>query len=115
MQVEAKFTISLHSNPPNKESHIDLFIETADKPELYHYYLPLSEFEKQGGVLHTQEKEQNTAIAFYPGSWHRKMYMHYQGTISKGRGQLKILRQGKLSILLSLLNDYPQKGIRVLW
>lgn len=110
-RIDGRFTVSLHSNAGGKDSHLDLFFDVDLKDQVYHFFLPIEEFNKR--IKNNSAKE--VVLEFSAGFMHRKKYMDYEGEISNNRGNLKILRKGKFSILFSTLDKYPAKKVKILW
>lgn len=109
--IAGRFTASLHSNANGKDNHIDLFFDVDLKEMVYHFFLPIDTFHEQ--INKTQEN--TVVLEFSAGFMHKKKYMEYEGEISDNRGNLKILKKGKFSILFSVLDKYPAKKVKILW
>lgn len=110
-RINGRFTVSLHSTAKGTDSHLDLFFDVDLKEQVYHFFLPIEEFNKH--IKGNSNKK--IILEFSAGFMHRKKYMNYEGEISNNRGSLKILRKGKFSILFSTLDKYPTKKIKILW
>lgn len=73
------FTLSYHSHP-HKKNHLDLFLQLSPGKKLITYHIAPGQ--KEGEVTGVR------------GEDHRALYLNFEGAISRGRGKIKILKQG---------------------
>ena len=115
-KTRTAFTLSLHFYPNlPSENHLDLFLDIDQKNALIHYRAWLRKLKPGIEDRKSSKPKKKKNIPMELGNPHRRIYLNFQGRISKGRGKLRILKKGRLSISGSYDPQKPRKYVKLIY
>lgn len=104
-EQHGRYTLSLHKGQ-NVVTHFDLFLDLPESTELIHYSIGLNEWRKIAEQKDIKADSHKIKPLLKRGKNHRKKYATFSGAVSKNRGRVRVLKQGRFKACIHE-NNWP--------